>query len=282
MKRVIYSLYVDVPAEEHYGDSKIKYDTTEKASVTVNAFKKHYQKLIDSKKKYAKSVGADFVMFEYDLHYKTFERNFKKDFPMFTGYEIINFYKIHLLTELTKLYDEILYLDFDAVPLTSESFFDAWDLSNGICVYNNNYHVRKDYNTVQGIRSPTAKYFNCHAMLLDYGLNPNNDVINTGIIGVRKEDIQKLNYFGKFRDIIDMMTRLRDDRGGLYPNNIVDMFRYDNETIFSFKTKVNQVNIQWLDNKWHYFLDTQKFIPEETKIVHAISKDFDLVWRRYD
>ena len=43
MKRVIYSLYVDVPAEEHYGDSKIKYDTTEKASVTVNAFKKHYQ-----------------------------------------------------------------------------------------------------------------------------------------------------------------------------------------------------------------------------------------------
>ena len=83
MKRVIYSLYVDVPAEEHYGDSKIKYDTTEKASVTVNAFKKHYQKLIDSKKKYAKSIGADFVMFEYDLHYKTFERNFKKDFPMF-------------------------------------------------------------------------------------------------------------------------------------------------------------------------------------------------------
>jgi hypothetical protein len=119
-------------------------------------------------------------------------------------------------------------------------------------------------------------------MLLNYGLNPNNDVINTGIIGARKEDIQKLNYFGKFRDVIDMMTNLINERGGLYPDNIVDMFRYDNETIFSFKTKVNQVNIQWLDDKWHYFLDTQKFIPEETKIVHAISKDFDLVWRRYD
>ena len=282
MQRVIYSLYIDIPVKEHYGDSKIKFDTTEKASVTVNAFKKHYDKLKYSKEKYAKQIGADFIMFEYDEQYKTFEKNFTKDFPEFTGYEVVNFYKIHLLYELSKKYDEILYLDFDAVPLTSESFFDAWDLSNGICVYNNNYHVRKDYNTVQVIRSPTAKYFNCHAMLLDYGLNPNNNVINTGIIGVRKEDIQKLNYFGKFRDIIDMMTRLRDDRGGLYPNNIVDMFRYDNETIFSFKTKVNQVNIQWLDNKWHYFLDTQKFIPEETKIVHAISKDFDLVWRRYD
>ena len=152
MKRVIYSLYVDVPAKEHYGDSKIKYDTAEKASITVNAFKKHYQKLIDSKKKYAKSIGADFVMFEYDLHYKTFERNFKKDFPMFTGYEIINFYKIHLLTELTKLYDEILYLDFDAVPLTDKSFFEAWDLSKGICVYNNNDHVDKKRTTSNMIK----------------------------------------------------------------------------------------------------------------------------------
>ena len=282
MQTVIYSLYIDIPAEEHYGNSTIKFDTTEKASVTVNAFKKHYDKLKYSKEKYAKEIGADFIMFEYDEQYKTFEKNFTKDFPEFTGYEVVNFYKIHLLDELSKKYDNILYLDFDAVPLTSDSFFDTWDLSKGICVYNNNSHVRKDYNTIQGIRSPTAKYFNCHAMLLNYGLNPNNDVINTGIIGARKEDIQKLNYFGKFRDVIDMMTNLINERGGLYPDNIVDMFRYDNETIFSFKTKVNQVNIQWLDNKWHYFLDTQKFIPEETKIVHAISKDFDLVWRRYD
>ena len=44
MKRVIYSLYVDVPAKEHYGNSKIKYDTIDKASITVNAFKKHYDK----------------------------------------------------------------------------------------------------------------------------------------------------------------------------------------------------------------------------------------------
>ena len=282
MQPVIYSLSIDIPAEEHYGNSTIKFDTTEKASVTVNAFKKHYDKLKYSKERYAKDIGADFIMFEYDEHYKTFEKNFTKDFPEFTGYEVVNFYKIHLLDELSKKYDNILYLDFDAVPLTSDSFFDTWDLSKGICVYNNNSHVRKDYNTIQGIRSPTAKYFNCHAMLLNYGLNPNNDVINTGIIGARKEDIQKLNYFGKFRDVIDMMTNLINERGGLYPDNIVDMFRYDNETIFSFKTKVNQVNIQWLDNQWHYFLDTQKFIPEETKIVHAISKDFDLVWRRYD
>ena len=282
MKRVIYSLYVDIPAEEHYGNSKIKFDTTEKASITINAFKKHYKKLLDTKKHYASRLNADFLMFENDNKYKTFETNYKLLFPQFTGYEIINFYKIHLLYELAKKYDEILYLDFDAVPLTDESFFEAWDLSKGICVYNNNDHVEKISTSSHGIRSPSAKYFNCQAMLLDKGYNPENDVINTGIIGARKEDIFKLNFFGDFEHTIDLMKKLRFDNSGLYPQNILDMFRYDNETIFSYKKEINNINIQWLDNKWHYFLDKQKFIPKETKIVHAICKDFDLVWRYYD
>ena len=281
MKRVIYSLYVDVPAKEHYGDSKNWRDTPEKANITVDAFKKHYERLVEVKQWYAKRCDVDFIMYEYDEQYKTFEQNFLKDFPMFTGYEVINFYKIHLLYELSKKYDEILYLDFDVVPLTDESFFDVWDLSKGICVYDNNSHVIKDVTVAQSIRSPSAKYFNCHAMLLENGLNPKNDVINTGIIGARKEDILKLDFFGKFKDTIDLMTKLRKDTSGLYPQNIIDMFRYDNETIFSFKKELNKVSIQWLDNQWHYFLDKQKFIPENVKLVHCICKDFDLVWRRY-
>jgi hypothetical protein len=281
MKRVIYSLYVDVPAKEHYGQSKNKHDTSEKASITVNAFKKHYDRLVNTKITYSEYCEADFIMFEYDEQYKTFEKNFLKDFPMFTGYEIINFYKIHLLYELSKKYDEILYLDFDVIPLTDESFFDIWNLSKGICVYNNNSYVNKSMSVSQSIRSPSAKYFNCHAMLLDNNLNPNNDVINTGIIGARKEDILKLDFFGKFKDTIDLMTKLRKDTSGLYSQNIIDMFRYDNETIFSYKTKINNINIQWLDSNWHYFLDTQNFIPKNIKLVHCICKDFDLVWRRY-
>ena len=281
MNRVIYSLYVDVPADEHYGKSKNQHDTADKASITVNAFKKHYKKLIDCKRYYANTIDADFIMFEHE-DYQSFEKNFKSDFPELTGYEIINFYKIHLLYKLSKKYDEILYLDFDVIPLTNESFFDVRDLSKGICVYSNNDKVEKKSTTNHSIRSPSAKYFNCHAMLLEEGLNPDNDVINTGIICARKEDIIKLDFFGKFKDTIDLMTKLRKDTSGLYPQNIVDMFRYDNETIFSYKREVNNVDIQWLDNKWHYFLDTQKFIPEDTKIVHTISKDFDLVWRKYD
>jgi len=281
MKRVIYSLYVDVPVKEHYGNSKNKHDTTVKAFKTVNAFRIHYDRLIECKKIYAEYCKADFKIFEHDKQYEIFEKNLLKDFPELTGYEVINFYKIHLLYELSKEYDEILYLDFDVVPLTNESFFNVWDLSEGICVYNNNSQVIKSVTVNHSIRSPSAKYYNCQAMLLENGLSSKNDVINTGIIGARKKDIQKLDFFGKFKDTIDLMTKLRNDNSGLYSQNIIDMFRYDNETIFSFKKEVNNVQIQWLDDKWHYFFDTQKFIPKDTKLVHCICKDFDIVWRNY-
>ena len=278
MKRVIYSLYVDVPAKEHYGQSKQRSDTEDKAQITVNAFKKHYKRLIESKQKYADSIGATFIMFENDKRYMTYEKNLRKDFLELTGYEIVNFYKIHLLYELAKKYDEILYLDFDAVPVTTESFFDIWDIQNHIAVYNQNHMVVKNREVKQSIRSPSAKYFNCQAMLIEKGLDPNNDVINTAIIGASKEQILKLDFFGGFKDTIDLMKKLRYDLS-LYPQNIVDMFRYDNETIFSYKIKTNNISIQWLDRRWHYFLDSQNFIPDKTKIVHCVCKDFDIVWR---
>ena len=284
MKRVIYSLYVDVPEKEHYGPSKFKYDTLEKAKETRNSFKDNYKRLIAVKREYAKAIGVSFKMYEYDKQYQTFEKNLLKDFPELTGYEVINFYKIHLLYELAKKYDEILYLDFDAVPVTKDSFFEVWDLQNHIAVYNNNTMINKNDRTIDkmihGIRSPTAKYYNCQAMLIATNNNPNNDVVNTGIIGASKKQILKLDFFGKFKDTIDLMTKLRKEGlDNLYPQNIIDMFRYDNETIFSYKVNVNKVAIQWLDRRWHYFFDTQFYIPKETKIIHTVNKDFNTVWR---
>ncbi len=287
MKRVIFSLYVDVPEKEHYGPSKFKHDTIEKALKTRNAFKDHYNKLIETKQKYCDNIDVPFILYEYDNQFKKFEKNLLNDFPFLTGYEIINFYKIHLLYQLSKEYDEILYLDFDAIPVTNVSFFKHWNLSKGICVYNNNAMINKKNKPmdkiIHGVRSPSAKYFNAQAMLLATNNNPKNNVINTGIIGINKEHLNKLDFFGKFYDTISLMTKLKNEGlDDLYPKNIIDMFRYDNETIFSFKIESNKVNVQWLDNQWHFFFDTQFFIPKDTKIVHTINKDFNTVWRYYE
>ena len=66
----------------------------------------------------------------------------------------------------------------------------------------------------------------------------------------------------------------------IFPEKIRQYFGWDNETLFSVKLKVNKVPVQWLDDKWHYFLYNQGFIPKETILCHTINKDFDLVWRR--
>ncbi len=284
MKRAIFSLYIDVPEKEHFGNDldRILPHSIKRANETRANFKKHYNRLVDCKVKYCNHIGVDFKMFEYDNDYQDYHNFFVNNYPVINGYEVVNFYKIKKLCDLAKEYDEILYLDFDAVPLTKLNFFDKWNLSDGICVKNNDKEIRHHKPLLelrQSTRSPTAKYYNAQAMLLHSNRSPKNNVINTGIIGATKEDINKLDFFGDFDKTMKLMTMLREEKDSMYPKNIQDLFRYDNETIFSYKVKLNEVTIQWLNEDWHYFFTNQKFIPDTTKIVHAVNKDFDTVWR---
>jgi len=275
MKRVIYSLYIDVPENEFV-------DNIETNLNTKKQFKENYIKLLANKQWYADQLNVDFKIFEYE-DYIEYYNYFKKKYPYITTYNIINFYKLHLLCELSKSYDEILYLDFDVVCLTNENFFETWNLNKGICVYNNSSLVKTIEAITersQTIRSPTSKYYNTQAMLIEKGLNPKNKVINTGIIGANKDHINQLKYFDEFDNNLNIMTKLQSNFD-IFPKKIVDFFGYDNETLFSVKLIENNVPVQWLDNKWHYFFDTQGFIPNETNFVHTINKKFDIVWRRY-
>lgn len=271
MNRLIFSLYVEVPDNQFV-------DNVETNLNTKKQMNENHQRLIDCKKEYADSIGVDFVMVNKYLDYYD---EMKSKYPFLTTYNIINFYKIYLLYKFSSKYDEILYLDFDVVPNTKENFFEVWDLSKGVAVLNNNDKVLRMSQiteTTQTIRSPTAKYYNTQAMLLDMGMKTENDVINTGIIGINKSNLFKLGYFNNFDQDMIKMTELRFDTS-VFPKRIVDYFGYDNETLFGVKLKQNDVPVQWLDNKWHYFFDNWLFIPKDTKLIHAINKRFDIVWR---
>jgi len=37
-----------------------------------------------------------------------------------------------------------------------------------------------------------------------------------------------------------------------------------------------------LNQEWHYFFDNYLFIPPTAKLIHAINKRFDLIWRKLD
>lgn len=306
MKRVIFSLYIDIPKDDLdlFDSNILKEGQTPTNHRTKDQFKIHYGDLIATKEIYANTIGADFKMFEYDTDWIIYSEKLKAEYPYLTAYNIVNFYKIHLLYELAKEYDEILYLDFDVVPMKYDNFFEHWDLTKGIAVLNNNNKINtieQITDTSQTIRSPSSKYYNAQAMLFELGLSTKNDVINTGIIGINKDHLQKLDYFGKFEQDLTLMKHLSkqttstvevvDGRlqieevnekylTNIFPDKIRQYFGWDNETLFSVKLKVNKVPVQWLDDKWHYFLYNQGFIPKETILCHTINKDFDLVWRR--
>jgi len=284
MKRVIYSLYIDVPKEELdvFDKNILKPNVVPTNYKTKSEFKKHYDDLIACKQAYAMSINVDFKMFEFDLHYVNYQKQMQAKYPYLTTYNVINFYKIHLLYELAKVYDEIVYLDFDVVPMKYDNFFTHWDLSKGIAVLNNNDRITPIENvsdTSQTIRSPSSKHFNAQAMLFEKGMSTENDVINTGIIGINKDHLNKLAYFENFDENLKMMTDLTKE-SDIFPDKVRQYFGWDNETLFAVKLKENKVPVQWLDEKWHYFFAFQGFIPNDTILCHVICKDFDLVWRK--
>ena len=289
MKRVIFSFYIDIPKEElDIFDKELPIIKNKKALpinlITKNRLKKHYVRLLIQKQAYAKKLGYDFKLFEYGPDWILFEQKLKREHPYLTTYNIVNFYKIHLLYELAKQYDEVLYLDFDVVPMQNIDFFEHWDLTKGIAVLNNNDRVLVPENVNDSsttIRSPTAKFYNAQAMLFEKGLSTKNDVINTGIVGANAEHLNKLAYFKDFDKNLKLMTDLTKE-SDLHPPRLLKYFGWDNETLFAVKIKENNVPILWLDDKWHYFFSNQKHVPQKVILCHAINKDFDTVWRVMD
>ena len=253
MSRVIYSLYIDIQNPVSHFENQKK-------------FNDNYQWLLDKQMKYADTIGVEYRHFTYDDNYIEFSKQFG---PEISEYNIINFYKMHLLYNLDC--DEILYLDLDVIPVTNENFFDVWDLSKGIAIMSEPWSHKDNNRHLHSIRSPLAKYWNARAMLGE--IRP---VFNTGIIGANRECLNKLDYFGEFEKTIDLMTDLMNDE--FWPDDIRNLFGYDNETIFAYKLFSKELKYQNLhDTYWHFYMDKWSYIPRKTKFIHCINKDFSYV-----
>jgi len=286
LKKIIYSVYVDIPEKEldeqpPHHDSNIS-----KTLHTKLEFKKHYAWLKERHESYAKSIGVDYILFEYDKELEEYVNSMP---PEITAYNALNFYKIKKLYDLSKEYDEILYLDFDVIPITTENFFEAWDLDKGIVIMEGTAESQKQIGAdtedlyrqgkraKQSNRSPVAKYWNTRAMLSETELgNGTYTVFNTGIIGANKKHLQNLDYFGEFNENLKLMKELHTHE--MYPTYISQLFGYDNETLWGFKILGKE--LPWQDMKetgWHHFVDKWNYIPKDTKLVHMIKKDFDFI-----
>ena len=291
MKRIVYSIYIDIPSEELDWQPPYHGETESKNDKTKREFAKHYQWLTDMQVSYAKYIGVEYRQFLNDDKWKTFDSEYKRKYPFLTAYNIVNFYKIHRMCELGKEYDEVLYMDLDVVPVTGKNFFDEFDLTQGVAILKNDPKVNTSIDsirnntrfreesgkTVHSIRSPAAKYWNCYAMLEQEGYHPIGDVYNTGIVGINKQMLEQVDYFNDFDGILDDMAELRSDPHSMYPLWIQELFGWDNETVWGFKMVVNDVPKQWLGPRWHHFMDKHNYIPKDSCLVHVINKEFNFV-----
>ena len=280
---VVYSIYIDINEKNldnpGWWENGVQIKTN-KSLETKLAFLRNYEKLNQVKKDYAENIGADYILFEKDNQYKDYFKSFKKNYPQISEYDVVNFYKQWLMLKMAEKYDNVCYLDFDVIPNTKEDIFKAHKIDTHFaCAENNSLAVwgkiidSNRYNTC--IRNPASKYWNCHAMLFQEGYEPETDVFNTAIMVSSSKIINQLNYFGNFDETLKLMSFVKNDKNSIYPHNIKRVFGYDNETVFAYKRIVNEIEIDYITDDWHWRVDTDIW-KEDAKMFHVMNKKFGL------
>ena len=282
MKNIIYSIYIE----------NNEPNLNEKHQFTKTQLAKHYQRLINIKKEYAKHCNAEFRLYKNDTYWQKFKKKFQ-------GYEfdIINLYKIHIWEELGKTYDNILYFDFDVVPNTTESFFEKFDM-NKICIHAINAtkeniwtksqlkNYKKNIHSFENIMKRLDGY-NMYvkamakkAMLaLDNKFDTDYLIVNTAILGGNSYAIKQLQYTEKLDVLLDIVDKVKKEK--LFGEEISKMFFPNNEVFFHYLLDKHNINWFNLPKEWHtYVMPADKHTKQlkSAKLIHLISKKFEELW----
>jgi hypothetical protein len=289
MKNIIYSIYIE------NDDTNLM----DRHQVTKVQLKKHFQKLLDVKKEYAKHCNAEYRLYENDAYWQ----KFKKKYNVYQ-FDTINLYKIHLWEELGKEYDNVLYFDFDVVPNTTESFFEKFDL-NKICVHAINStqentwsqsDIKKfkkndvDFETIMSYKDRYNMYVKAmckKAMLaIDNNFDTNYLIPNTAILGGNSTIIKELKFTERLNDMIAILNQAKEEK--LFGENISKLFFANNEVFFQYLLEKYKIEFYNLPYEWHTYLmeaggkfandEISKETISKAKLIHLINKRFEELW----
>ena len=282
MKNIIYSIYIENKEP----------NLSEKHQFTKTQLEKHYDRLVDVKKEYAKHCNAEYRIYGNDTYYQ----KFKKKFDGFE-FDIINLYKIYLWEELGKEYDNVLYLDLDVIPNTTENFFETFDM-NKICVYSPNAikenvwtktmlkNYKKNIHSFDYLMTKTDKYNEyvkamCkRAMLaIDNKFDTDYLIANTAILGGNSNAIKKLRYTERLNEMVDVLNKAKEEK--FFGEEISKLFFANNEIFVHYL--LDKDNIDWynLPKEWHTYLMKKDKITSDlksVKMIHLINKRFEELW----
>lgn len=274
MKNVIYSFYIDIEPNNS------------KHTNTKNKLKSYYSDLLNVKKDYAKKCNAEFIMFGQDEVYD----KFKSKYNLYE-FDTLNFYKHFLYENLFEKYDNILYLDFDVIPNTNQSFFEEFDMSK--------INVRSVNSTIENTWSKDAKFnrdektkdhdyiINTHfdkysmyikALAKQSMLFVNDiydvtyEVINTGIICASSKILKQVQLMKNLDNLINLLNKAKSEE--YFGNTISSMYEPNNETFFTYLLEKNNLNWNNLPKTWHDMLLKNDDISN-SYMIHVINKKFE-------
>lgn len=253
MKRLIFSVYTD-KLDPHSSASEYKKEQ----------FRIYRDRIIQIQQGYAFYCNADYVLQTANI----------------SDYNLLQFEKLAFFQRAAERYDEVLYIDFDVLPMTKLNFFNKFDL-NSICAYS----FGRDMNKKDLLEAAKWNQFDpmniyaktcCkNAMLLMHDVIGNNELINTGVLGGNKNSIAKLNFLDNLDEMHETFHQALEDN--IYPENITDNWFPNNEAFISYLIEKNEVPFTNIGLQWNFILD--KFCPRITSachFVHHVNKEFEL------
>jgi len=257
MKRIIFSIFNDNVDQNHNSTNHYK----------LSQFNKYKPQLIKCKEEYAIKCKADFFLNEVDI----------------TDYDSLQFKKIIQFEKYANDYDEVLYLDFDVVPMSkARNIFECVDTSK-IAMHplkrdlkHNKLRNALNAGWIDG-QNVFTKTCAKKAMLLLEGINGNDLLYNTGVTLGNSEIIKKI----QFTEQIEYMNKLLDEskEDTLFPEQVSTKFFYNNEVYMSYLIERDNVPHVDLTENWNFIIDDVQSHPTSTgELLHYIKKEFETVF----
>ena len=256
MKRVIFTTYDDLKQPDTFQSNQIK---------------DYYDRLVANKKDYADKIGVDFANY----------KNQMKDFEVPTIHEFakVNLWKHHLMAELAKEYDEVMYVDMDVLFNTDLNVFEELDLSKGIHIKDEDHEIKNKINeeiilSNTGQRSATLKYHITKDLLGGKDCH----VTNTGIMIGKSKHIKQIKFTKRLPDLIEKVNTIKVNSIDNGTATYLRMFYYpNNEALFSYILEAHDIPYVLMEDKWHKIINDKptELNWNEIEVVHFVNKKFN-------
>jgi len=268
MRRIVYSIWNDDMAPSH------------QPSFKIDQMREYSDRIRERQSQYARNIDADYRLFSTNS----------------TQYSDIQMDKICILEELADEYDELLYLDFDVVPMVdAPSIFDRVNLNemNMLPLYKYYGNVGGNGRAPEGDTTPARwrvpNYMDtiefdpmnvyCKIAAKKSMLMIENDVVghdyifNTGVIVAGSEVVKNLKFKENLAFMTDLVADAVDDT--LFDERISKHFIPNNEVFITFLIEKNNIPHHQLSMAWNFVVENGTLNRQSCYLAHMVNKEFD-------